>query len=72
MVDYEFPDSSAWIAIGRDFLGDRARGSRVFVAQYAATADGAFLQFRDSTAGVVDGSNSVYVSRDGCVTFLGW
>ena len=72
VVDVEFPDSASAVAIARDFLGDRARSSHVFLAHFTSTRDGAFMQLRDSTAGAVDGSNSVYVTRAGCVTYLGW
>ena len=66
-----FTDSAALVSLAFSFLGERASRRTTALRRFVPGADGSLIQLADTTPGVVDGTHSVYVSSNGCVTLVG-
>lgn len=64
------PDSAEAVRLSHAFLGPRGAGQ--VPTRVVRLGSGTVVQLQDTTPGVVDGTNSVYVDTDRCVTYLGW
>lgn len=71
-VDLSLPDSTEAIALGRAFLGARDDSTVTRPTTIAFTTNGVLVQFDDTLTNRLDGSNSVYIDRGRCITYLGW
>ncbi len=65
-------DSAEVLDLAFQFLGTRVNRRTWVPSRFVPGDDGSLVQVRDTTPGMLDGSATIYITRHGCVTALGW